>query len=737
MFNEKNYKNILKALFFLALISPLVVDRRLFFPYVTGMALYFRVIAELLLALWVIFILIYPKYRPRVNFLSISIGLYLIVLTLATIFSSNPYLSFWGDAERMLGLFGTLHFFVLFLTGASLFRDKKELRNLIVVFTGVSLIAAVYGILQRFGLTSIKPGETRIMATMGNASVFAAYLIFGLFFSAYLSAVDFRKNWRFIFAGAGLIHVIALFLTGTRGAYLGVMAGVFLSLMLIIFTAKDKKIKKIISISLTSLVIIYALLFLGQNFGWLKGNKYIYRLTHFSLSDETVITRFMSWSWGLKGFKEKPILGYGFENFAIPYNKYFEARYYNYDPHNEYFDRAHNIVVEHLVSTGAAGLIFYLLVLGAIAYCLRKIYKRDNDYLFISIFSGLTAAYFVQNLFIFDMLPALIGFMVFLVFINNNYKHDNENQAKEGVSVNSYFVLLAAVILLIALFYSYKNLIINPYKSLKDNIYSQILIDRNHDLGMKYLRESVSHNTVLDLDLRTTAANTIFNYYVSSGIAKERKKEDLDFAISLYKKNLEHLPDDMYYNYKIGEIINYRFSVDLDEKYIGEARQYVDKAISLSPNRPRIYYMLTTNQLMEGKIDDAIKIAEYAVSLNDKFGESYWELTKTYYIAMKKEKAKENLIKTINFGYRISEDNLLIFEPLFKTRESVKSQIEFLELIVKNGTKNYLYPSTLAGLYLQIGEKEKAIEYANRSAEMNPSAKEKVDNFIKDINESR
>lgn len=637
----------------------------------------------------------------------------------------------------MMGLFGTLHFFSLFLVGASLFRDKKELKNLIIVFAGVSLIAAFYGILQKFGLTSIKPGEERIMATMGNAGVFAAYLIFGLFFSAYLFATDFRKNWRLIFAGAGLIHAIAIFLTGTRGAYIGVMAGAFLSLLLIIVTAKNKKIKKIISISLISLIIVYALLFLGQNLGWIKGNKYIYRLTHISLSDETVVTRLMSWEWGLKGFKAKPILGYGFENYAIPYNKYFEARYYNYDPNNEYFDRAHNIVVEHLVSTGATGLISYLLVLCAIAYCLKKIYKKDNNYLFLSIFSGLTVAYFTQNLFIFDMLPALIGFMVFFIFINNNYEQENENQIKEGASANSFLVLLTAVILFIALFYSYKNLIINPYKSLKDSVYGQILIDRNYESGMKYLKDSVGRDTPLDLDIRATAANTIFNYYVSSGIEKDQKKEDLDFAINSYKKNLEHLPDDMYYNYKVGEIINYRFSVDLDEKYISEARQHIDKAISFSPDRPRIYYMLTANQLMAGKLDDAVKTAEYAVNLNNKFGESYWELTKTYYIAMEKEKAKESLIKTINLGYYISEDNLLMFEPLFRTKESIENQIEFLELIVKNGTKNYLYPSTLAGLYLQIGEKEKAIEYAKRSAEINPDAKEKVDNFIKSINESK
>ena len=178
MNNQKIFKRILQGLFFLALISPLIVDRKLFFPYVTGSALYFRLIVETLFVFWLIFIFLYPKYRPKFNLLISSVAVYLLALVAATVFSANPYLSFWGDAERMMGLFGVLHFFALFLIGTSLFREKKEWRGLLIAFTAVSLAVCFYGILQRFGLTSISPGSQRILATMGNAGILAAYLIF-------------------------------------------------------------------------------------------------------------------------------------------------------------------------------------------------------------------------------------------------------------------------------------------------------------------------------------------------------------------------------------------------------------------------------------------------------------------------------------------------------------------------------------------------------------------------------
>ena len=35
---------------------------------------------------------------------------------------------------------------------------------------------------------------------------------------------------------------------------------------------------------------------------------------------------------------------------------------------------------------------------------------------------------------------------------------------------------------------------------------------------------------------------------------------------------------------------------------------------------------------MSGELDKAVETSKQAVSLNDQFGESWWELTKVYYI---------------------------------------------------------------------------------------------------------
>lgn len=732
MTNKKLYKIILQGLFFLVLISPLVVDRRLFFPYVTGSALYFRLIVELLLVLWVIFILVYPKYRIKFNFLFGALTVYASALILATIFSVNPYFSFWGDTERMMGLFGILHFFALFLIGVSLFREKKDLRNLIIAFSGVSFLTAVYGILQKFGYTDITPGATRITATLGNSAILASYLIFGLFFSTYIALTEINFKAKIVFYFSILIHLFAILLTGTRGAYLGVLAG-FLFFSAVKIYQTDRKLRKKIIVGLAAVFVIYVFIFINKNADWVKGNIYLYRLTQFSLKDSTIQTRLMSWQWGINGFKEKPILGYGYENYAIPFNKYFEARYYNYDSNQPYFDRAHNVIVEHLVATGIIGLLSYILLLSAIIWGIIKIFKRDKNYLYLGIFGGLLAAYFVQNLFVFDTLPAMLGFCVLLIIVNNNF--DSEEKKEKEIKRGKRRLLIylpVGLILFSILIYSYKNFISKPYKAFKDEIAGEVYLPHDHDKAMEYFRKTTSYGTPYDMDLRAEIGFVIHKYYLD-GNANEKRKEDLEFAIDVYKKNIEEMPGDTYYLYKLSDIMNYYAEVsDNKEAVLDEARNYIEKAIASSPNRPRLYYLMAENYYVAGDFKKAKEASQKAIDLNKEFGESYWLMAKILLENKEEEAARESIIKMYDLGYIIKESTLLGLMDVFKVMESAENEIQFLELLVKSGTKNYLFYSTLANRYYSTGRYAEAIKMAEQAVVLNPDIKEEVDGFIEE-----
>ena len=91
----------------------------------------------------------------------------------------------------------------------------------------------------------------------------------------------------------------------------------------------------------------------------------------------------------------------GFGNYADVFDRYFDARFYNYSRGETYFDRAHNNLIDITSTTGVVGLVAYLSIFVAVAiYLLRLIKNKPGDFEPL-ILIGLFTAYFIQNLAVF------------------------------------------------------------------------------------------------------------------------------------------------------------------------------------------------------------------------------------------------------------------------------------------------------------------------------------------------
>jgi len=105
------------------------------------------------------------------------------------------------------------------------------------------------------------------------------------------------------------------------------------------------------------------------------------------------------------------------------------ARYYNPcigSPEcsgETWFDRAHNVVVDTLAETGIIGLVAYLAVFAAALWLLwRPVFKKGEGLPQAAAFTALFAAYFVQNLTVFDMALSYLMFYLCLAFIISDSK---------------------------------------------------------------------------------------------------------------------------------------------------------------------------------------------------------------------------------------------------------------------------------------------------------------------------
>ena len=237
--SAKTYLRILQGGLIASLVFVFFVFPSLLFPYITSKQLSFNILMELLFAIWLVFILRYPEYRPKRNYVTWGLLAYFAAILASCAVSVNFTLSFWGNAERMLGLFHLLHFLIFYLILITVFRSWKEWR--VLLFVSV-LIATIVSIIGLKGANSY--------STIGNTAYVSGYLIFNLFFTLILFLRSPYKNWRWAYAIPAVIMLYEFWSCHTSGAIIGL----FLSLLLFVFLLGLTHINK--SLRRSSLVVL-------------------------------------------------------------------------------------------------------------------------------------------------------------------------------------------------------------------------------------------------------------------------------------------------------------------------------------------------------------------------------------------------------------------------------------------------------------------------------------------------
>src|SRR3989338_3891668 len=399
------------------LFLPLMVSNKLFFPFISGKNLLFRAIVEILFALWTYLALKDERYRPRKSWIFICVTAVIIVLSLSTVFSVDANRSLWSNFERMEGLVGHVHLYLYFVMLIGLFRTEKDWWKFFHVSIAASLIAAVYSFLQLGGALEIHQGGDRIDATLGNATYLSVYLLFHLFLLLYYylktntAQIAGKIAWKITYGVIFSAYIVLLYFTATRGTILGFLGGMLLFALIFGFSSKEKKYR-LASAGLVGCVIIIAFgFYLLKDSGFVKNHFVLNSFRDVSLQDRGNQSRFIIWNMAFEGFKERPVLGWGMENFNLVFNKYYDPRLYTQEP---WFDRAHNVFLDWLIAAGILGLFSYLRIFVFSLSVLWK--KRGTEF---AVFTGLLGAYFFQNLFVFDQLISYIMFFAILAFIHS------------------------------------------------------------------------------------------------------------------------------------------------------------------------------------------------------------------------------------------------------------------------------------------------------------------------------
>ena len=158
-------------------LLPLYVSGSMLFPFITGKNFTFRIITEIIFALWVGLAVMKSEYRPRLTPLFKIVSIFVAIVFLADLLSPNPWRAFFSNYERMEGFMMLGHLYLYFLMLTSVFKTRRDWLIFFHISLAASLIASYYGLLQRLGYRVSIQGGFRVDATIGNPTYFAAYLL--------------------------------------------------------------------------------------------------------------------------------------------------------------------------------------------------------------------------------------------------------------------------------------------------------------------------------------------------------------------------------------------------------------------------------------------------------------------------------------------------------------------------------------------------------------------------------
>lgn len=637
---------------------PLIVADQSYFPFITGKNFAFRSLIEILFALWIILALRDKTYRPKFSSISWAVVALLVVSTLATIFSVNPYRSFWSNYERMGGLISLLHVGAYFVVLISFLRSKLDWLRLALVNLGANWIIIVYGLLQLAGKLEIHQGGVRLDATLGNAAYLAVYLLLNIFVVAYLAFNSREVLWRILFIITGIFDFILLYYTATRGALLGLVAGVLFSLSLFVFLAKGK----LRNFSLGLLIILFALggvFWLAKDSNFVTSSPVLSRFANISVTEVTTQSRFLIWRMSLQGFKENPVLGWGPENYSQVFAKYYNPLMWRQEP---WFDRSHNIFLDWLIDAGLLGLLAYLSLFATAFYSIWKFRSKLSHGAYV--LAGLLVAYLFQNIFVFDNLISFILFFSLLAYLNNLDGGDeggintdvkqlkNYKQIKKQDTNDSALIPVISVVIVIILFGGLYYFNYQPYVVSRDlikAIHPQLL---NPEQSLEMFTSIFERKTFGSGEAREQLINKSYGILSNPQVSNETK---VAFAKLVDEQAEQHLllyKEDARSNLLLGSF----YSVT-NRPVQGFA--LLKQASALSPNKQQILIELASAYVRSEDAPMAMATAKQAYEL----APEYPEARKIYAIIsflVGQDKLGQELIKPIKDQPEYYQDNRFI-----------------------------------------------------------------------------
>jgi hypothetical protein len=623
---------IAKFLLFSLGLVPLVVLPLTPYPYVLGKTLAMRTAIELSLVFGLIALARYASTQAlpdrqswdrllRSRLFIATVGFYVLSTGIGTVLAPSFLTAFFGSAIHGEGYISILHYVTLAVLVSVLF-SRHERDRLIVIFVCSCATLGVFAWLQYFGFgwpRSMLPRTDQPGSFLGNPAFLASFLILCLGMVGILI-----KERVFARAGSWILGIVAgffvatIFLTGIRGAVVGLAAGGFSTAALLVLSRATARATRAaclcIALSLLGLSVLFFATRDAHFWSTIPGGN---RFTQLSLESPSVAARLISWRVSFNAWREKPVLGWGVEHYHVGYNRHYDPAYELYV--DNWFDRAHNKIAEVAVTQGLVGLLLYAAF---IAVLLSR--SRRNPWLF-----GAMVAYLVQNLFLFDTIASYLALFVIIGHLLGSELQDAGGSPKADPAsraiphgtgkMTKWAAATVAAVAAVAVCF---HLLFHVYLPLRQAYAFSVALNSSNGEGV--LRDSGKYlypYNHFQRDLRAVLADKLVVEQIVSSDRLYASGQGLLAALEETAILAGHDPRRYVRLAELPVAISSH-----DASHLGQALKFAENALDLARNRLSIRYFYAFLLSKAHRFDESVRFMRETVDLLPRSYESHYHL---------------------------------------------------------------------------------------------------------------
>ncbi len=708
------------AVVFSACIIPFIVAGNFFFPFITGKAFFFRIVVEIGLIAWILLMLRDASMRPRKSYVLWSFVGFLAVIGISNIFGVNPWKSFWSNFERMEGYITLIHLFAYFLITTSVITTEKLWKRFLESSVLASILVSLYGLLQLSGKITINQGGVRVDATFGNATYLAIYLVFNIFFAVILSLKE-SVLWKRIILGLSIIlNTSILYHTATRGSILGLLGGLFVAAVLIALFDKAHKKIRLIAGSALGLVVLLVIGFMAvKDSHFVTSSPVLNRFASISWNETKTQARAYIWPMAIEGWKERPVFGWGQENFNYIFNEHYNPKMHSQE---QWFDHTHNIALDWLVAGGIVGLLGYLSIFVATLYVLwvRAVALSLTEK---ALWTGLGTAYLFHNLFVFDNLMSYVLFVCVLAYVHVAGTRLEKPMRDDGEFDDNDMRTTAPLIIIAFFFilYFFNIRAINTNTTLIDGLRAMSVNPPQVQAALNSFEKALSYDTLGRPEIVERLIESMRTVQNSSA-PLELKQKFFVMAKSAVDTQLSRYPNDARYEMFAANF----YSV---AGMTAEAEKHALKASELSPRKQTILFQLGSIYMSQKKYVEAEAVFKKAYELET----TYTEALK-YYIASLFFVGKDDQAKKLAQEKNMPQAQLdEVYMTVLADMGAWTRLITKLKEKLQNEPYNLQTAMNLVSVYYQSGDKNNAVATLQSMIAKDPAFKTQGEQYIRQI----